>query len=339
MAQFQSGGLDAALAAVENAATRAPRDPRVQILRADILTGLSREREATRFYQAAINLAQGLSPLPPDLARDLDRARAAAATQVRRYETFVRDRLGDLTATSGDRFAEALDLTFGRRQHYPQAPTQFFFPGLPTVQFFPRGAFDWIEALEAQTAAVRAEVSAILPDDSRFSPYVEARDLQAGQTSALAGSRQWTAFFLSKNGVPDAANNALAPVTWAAMQAVPLCRLPGRSPSVLFSQLRPGAHIPPHNGLANVRLICHLPLIVPQGCGFRVGNETRQWVEGQTWVFDDTIEHEAWNKGNSTRIILLFEVWRPEFDASEREALQAMFAAIDAYGVAEAWDI
>ena len=31
---------------------------------------------------------------------------------------------------------------------------------------------------------------------------------------------------------------------------------------VLFSVLKPGVRIPPHNGFLNSRLICHLPLIV-----------------------------------------------------------------------------
>ena len=82
----------------------------------------------------------------------------------------------------------------------------------------------------------------------------------------------------------------------------------------------------------NTRLICHLPLIVPPGCTFRVGNDVRSWVEGKAWVFDDTIEHEAWNRSDRTRVVLLFEVWRPELSDDERRYVTAMFKAIDAYG-------
>jgi len=96
--------------------------------------------------------------------------------------------------------------------------------------------------------------------------------------------------------------------------------------------LRAGAHIPPHNGLVNTRLICHLPLIVPETCSFRVGNEVREWREGEAWLFDDSIEHEAWNRSDSTRVILLFDVWRPELSAEERELVAALFEAIDAHG-------
>ena len=115
--------------------------------------------------------------------------------------------------------------------------------------------------------------------------------------------------------------------------------MPNRSPVVLFSLLKPGTHIPPHNGLVNTRLICHLPLVVPAGCRFRVGNETREWVEGQAWAFDDSIDHEAWNDSDRTRVILLFDVWRPELTAIERELVTELFAAIDAYtGTKPDWE-
>ena len=113
-----------------------------------------------------------------------------------------------------------------------------------------------------------------------------------------------------------------------------------RSPSVLFSLLRPGAHIPPHTGLTNTRLICHLPLIVPPECALRVGNDTRTPIEGKAWVFDDTMQHEAWNRSDRARVILLFEVWRPELTEEERALVTAMFEAVDAYsGEKPAWSI
>ncbi len=83
--------------------------------------------------------------------------------------------------------------------------------------------------------------------------------------------------------------------------------------------------------MINTRLVCHLPLIVPPGCGFRVGGETRLWEEGQLLIFDDTIEHEAWNEGQSERVVLIFDVWHPDLDAEERRAISVMFEAIDAY--------
>ena len=121
-------------------------------------------------------------------------------------------------------------------------------------------------------------------------------------------------------------------MTVSALADVPFARVKNRSPSVLFSLLRPGAHIPPHTGEVNTRLICHLPLVVPEKCRFRVGNDIRTVAEGRAWVFDDTIEHEAWNDSDRTRVILLFEIWRLELTLEERALVSAMFEAIDEYG-------
>ena len=117
-----------------------------------------------------------------------------------------------------------------------------------------------------------------------------------------------------------------------ALALAPMPIVTGRSPMALWSLLTPGTHIRPHNGLLNTRLICHLPLIVPDGCGLRVGAETRSWREGELLIFDDSFEHEAWNHGASDRTVLLFEIWRPDIDIDEREQLTRIFAAIDTYG-------
>jgi aspartyl/asparaginyl beta-hydroxylase (cupin superfamily) len=126
----------------------------------------------------------------------------------------------------------------------------------------------------------------------------------------------------------------------AALAEVPLCRVPGRTPSILFSKLTPGARIPPHHGLINTRLICHLPLIAPPGSRFRVGNDTREWREGQAWAFDDTIEHEAANDSGQDRTILIFDVWKPEMTEEERALVSALFQAVDGYGAGgQAWGV
>jgi aspartyl/asparaginyl beta-hydroxylase (cupin superfamily) len=71
-----------------------------------------------------------------------------------------------------------------------------------------------------------------------------------------------------------------------------------------------------------------------------VGNETREWVEGKAWLFDDTMEHEAWNRSSALRVVLLFEVWRPELTEEERGLVNAMFESIDAHmGEKPAWEI
>ena len=98
--------------------------------------------------------------------------------------------------------------------------------------------------------------------------------------------------------------------------------------------LKPHTRIPPHTGVTNTRAIVHLPLIVPPGCGFRVGGETREWQEGTAFAFDDTIEHEAWNDSDELRAVLIFDVWNPHMTAGDRELLLRYFASADASGYA-----
>ena len=75
----------------------------------------------------------------------------------------------------------------------------------------------------------------------------------------------------------------------------------------------------------------HLPLVVPPGCGFQVGNETRSWTVGEAWVFDDTIEHEAWNDSDQVRTILICDIWNPRLNEEERAVIAEVMAAMDGF--------
>jgi len=112
------------------------------------------------------------------------------------------------------------------------------------------------------------------------------------------------------------------------LEGVPLERIEGRSPFILFSKLAPGARIAPHTGFHNTRLVCHLPLIVPPGCSFRVGAEVRDWETGKAWAFNDTIEHEAHNASDQTRVVLIFNIWRPELTDQERRDVATLMEGI-----------
>lgn len=80
-----------------------------------------------------------------------------------------------------------------------------------------------------------------------------------------------------------------------------------------YSYLEANSHILPHKGYSRMVLRCHLPLVVPNEelCALRVGDETRQWKEGELMIFDDSHEHEAWNKTNEKRIVLMFDIPNP----------------------------
>ena len=115
---------------------------------------------------------------------------------------------------------------------------------------------------------------------------------------------------------------------------MPLSRVPGHGPEALFSVFAPGTHLLPHRGVTNTRLVGHLPLVVPADCALRVGDRLHVWREGEVVVFDDTYEHEAWNRSDETRVVLIFDIWNPHLTPAECEALAALVPAIGEFRMA-----
>lgn len=333
--------IPAALAAVDAALALEPMNLRALMLKGHLLEVRGDPTAAAVFYQAVVKCAPSDAQMPPELRQLVAEARAKAESRAQQLGKSLEAQLASLASgVQSRRFSQSLDILLGRCEVFVQQPRLYYFPELPQIQFFDRESFPWLDRVEAATAEIRAEMLQVLADRQAFTPYVK-RD-PARPALSLGGmleNADWSAFYLWKNGVPIAENLARCPRTVQALAEIPFPQLPGCSPSILFSQLRPGARIPAHTGIVNTRLICHLPLVVPPGCGFRVGNETREWVEGKAWIFDDTMEHEAWNTSEETRVILLFEVWRPELTEVEREWVAAMFAAIARIrGEGAGWD-
>jgi aspartate beta-hydroxylase len=334
----------ASLAAVDRALSIEPRNLRALILKADHLAEAGDARAASAFYLTATKNAPPPDQLPADLRNELLRAQSMCDRYAAQFEVFLGDRLfgaNPEARQTARRFAQSLDILLGKKQVYLQQPRYYYFPELPQIQFYDRNDFPWLDALEAATSDIRGELNEIMREPSVFRPYVQAEPNRPhNEQAGMLNNPAWSAFYLWKDGEIVADNAARCPKTMRALADTPLARVKGRSPAALFSLLRPRTHIPPHNGFVNTRLICHLPLIVPDSCRLRVGNETRPPVEGKAWLFDDTIEHEAWNDSAETRVILLFEVWRPELSAEERKLVGAMFEAIDQHsGQTTAWEI
>jgi len=290
-------------------------------------------RAARSFYQAVIAAVGAASNPPADVVRELERMTIYCRNTVDDYREYLENYLARAGVPRSGRFQESRDLLFGTKQLFVQQPTVFYFPGLPQIQFYERAAFPWLADLESATDEIRDELGTLLETEAGFAPYVvDEKNRPHGDFHGLNGNPDWSALHLYKDGAAVAANIARAPRTFAAMEIVPLCHCAKRTPAVMFSLLCAGTRIPAHNGMLNTRLICHLPLIVPPGCALRVGNEVREWELGKTLIFDDSIEHEAWNNSASDRVILLFDIWRPEISLEERAAISTIFAAIDSYG-------
>jgi len=60
----------------------------------------------------------------------------------------------------------------------------------------------------------------------------------------------------------------------------------------------------------------------------KVASETRRWERGKALVFDDSFEHETWNRAEQDRVVLLFDVWHPDLTHEERREIISMFQQI-----------
>jgi aspartyl/asparaginyl beta-hydroxylase (cupin superfamily) len=295
-------------------------------------------RAASAFYKAALSAVAGVHPLPVEAQPFIERARAGLSRAGQLFEDHLERRLtraGLPPERCPRRFAESLEILTGRRamQSDLQRPAAYFFPGLPQRRYYERSEFSWVPRVEEAVPAIRDELSRLrVEDEAGFRPYLVSDPRRPRRDfHGLTDNPDWSTLHLWENGAPVAENAERCPATFATIRSLDLPFITTRAPSILFSRLRAGARIPPHSGMLNTRLICHLPLVVPEGCGFRVGGETREWREGELLIFDDTVEHEAWNDGSSDRIVLIFDIWRPELSEEERRAVTAMFEAIDAY--------
>jgi aspartyl/asparaginyl beta-hydroxylase (cupin superfamily) len=296
-------------------------------------------RGANSFYVAAVRAPQSSSAH----SSILEHAQAMVDWLAERFKDHMQQALADDgfgEANRHPRFQKSLETMWGMRERppvyerFPQTPMLYYYPDLPYVQFANRADFAWRAVLEAAFPQMRQEALALLGDAADFRPYVAANTARPqGDVHGLLNNSDWSTYFLFENGVPVAEHIKRCPVIFeTVMQHVPLCHIGPRAPSVMLSLLRPRAKIPPHTGMLNCRYICHLPLVIPPKCGFRVGEQTREWREGELMVFDDTVEHEAWNDSDENRLVLIFDVWRPELSADEQAMVQTLFAAVDNYG-------
>lgn len=310
-----------------------PQNLRALLMKADGLQRKGDRRGAINFYSHLVKLVPDPSILPPDAAREVRRAHEAHIQLSREIFQHMQSALtaaGYRREAASSRFTQSLALLSGQAQRYEQQPRSYYFPELPTVGFYDRAMFPWLDAIEAATDVIRAELQGLLQTPSVFAPYIEAEaNTPVDRTHNLLDSADWTACYVCKDGAPVDEIAARCPKTIAAMQHAPLEQVKGRAPFVLFSKLTPGAWIKPHTGFLNTRLVCHLPLIVPEGCWLRVGSEVRKWEEGRAVVFNDTIEHEARNEGSGTRIVLIFNIWRPELSADERSMVTALLESLN----------
>jgi aspartyl/asparaginyl beta-hydroxylase (cupin superfamily) len=329
-----TGDLPRSLEAVHGALALAPLDFVALLSRAMLLEKLGDPEADEAFGRALAQRPEGAAA--PALAGMIAHAeqRYAAAIDARAASLAAAMAPAEHNASPDEarRMARFRDNVLRRTRPWHSEPTHFHYPGLVEREFHDRAAFPWLDTLEAATEAMAEELAAVTAAErAELVPYVQYQTHEPlAQWRELNQSRDWTAIHLVRNGRVVEANARHCPRTMEVLRAIDQPQIGGCSPNAMFSLLAPGISIPPHNGVANTRLVCHLPLIVPEGCWFRCGATTRGWTRGEAFVFDDTIEHEAANPSDQLRVVFICDVWHPGLSPREREAARLLMEAAGA---------
>ena len=323
--------------AIERALALEPRHLASLLQKGALIEARGDARNAARAYRNALaTLPPGATP-PPTVSAAVERAREVVQTDDAALAAAIEARLGAIRDRHGGgsfrRVERCIELLTAKRSRYNPAPSFMYFPEIPAVEFFERAEFPWLDAIEAAAEDIRTELTTVLVSDrAGLEPYIAYPEgVPLDQWKELNKSRRWSAYFLWNQGVAQPPHLARCPRAARALEGAPVCDVASRGPTAFFSILDANTVIPPHSGVTNTRLTVHLPLIVPPDCGFRVGSETREWVPGKAWVFDDSIEHEAWNRSDAPRAILIFDIWNPYLSEAERDLVRAATEVVGAY--------
>lgn len=341
MAQAHLGDKRGAEGTLRGLLARTPNHFLAHLRLGELLETRGAEEEALHAYFAAVVHAQKQGRWRDDdttapVIRPLVR-HAMAFVDAGRRELFL-GLLKPLEALHGHaalrRIERGLLIYLGELPaHYAdsrQQPVFFYVPGLPTTPYPDRSLFPWLEELEQATTAIQQEMRVTRNESDAYAPFlgVDAEKLPPGLLAGARGNPAWDAYFFYRHGVRDEIHALQCPATTKALELTPLVRIREHAPEICFSALAPGTHILKHRGITNTRLTVHLPLEIPEECALVSGGEIHVWQEGRAMVFDDTFEHEAWNRSAQSRVILLMDTWNPHLDEIERAAVTDLVAGI-----------
>ena len=337
LAHREAGNPDAELVALTEALAIDPYFYPALLHKATLLERQGKRRQAAKVFRDVLKIMPATDELGAGLQKAAVHARSAVQENMDALERHLDGVLADLRHRHAgarlDRFERSLQVMIGRKKMFAPEPIMLHYADLAPIQFYDDELFPWMAELEAATDGIRDELLGVLADSrAEFRPYVHyPPGAPVNQWQELNDSPRWSTYFLWSNGERVVEHCARCPRTAAALESIPMAQVANFSPTAMFSCLEPRTVIPPHTGETNTRLIVHLPLIVPPGCSFRVGHQTRAWEYRKAFVFDDSIEHEARNDGDQLRVVLIFDVWNPALTAVERELVAGLVNGIRDY--------
>ncbi|MGV8932446.1 MAG: aspartyl/asparaginyl beta-hydroxylase domain-containing protein [Luteimonas sp.] len=192
---------------------------------------------------------------------------------------------------------------------YPAYPC---FPGLAHLPFPPAQAAPGALMLESSINMIRSE-------------YLALQDHHLLRYTPPSMEKFWAVYLFSHMGIDTESLTMRCPGTSALIRSLPRVCLGYPWGDALFSIHASDSHLAAHCSVDNLRVRCHLGINIPQGCSIRVGNQTREWQEGRNLLFEDSFEHEVWNRGSTRRAILIVDFWHPDLTDLEIEAITAGF--------------
>ncbi|MEZ5498030.1 MAG: aspartyl/asparaginyl beta-hydroxylase domain-containing protein [Steroidobacteraceae bacterium] len=268
----------------------------------------------------------GLAPFVEDAVRSVRETRQKAHAAL----------LEPLIARHGraalGRVASCLAMYLGaeppRRADPRQDPSFLYFPDLPSLPYIDSATIPQVQALAEAAPRIRAELDQLRATGGTAERVFGSTELEAENLRGAGRAPQWDGHYFYRHGLRREAALEACPASAAAIDRLPLARIREHAPEVLFSVFSGGTHLLPHRGVSNLRIVGHLALIVPPECALRVADQTYRWREGEVVLFDDTYLHEAWNRSDSDRVVLIFDLWNPHLTASERDAMQTAIEAI-----------
>lgn len=203
-----------------------------------------------------------------------------------------------------------------------------YVPGLSVTPFWDTKNLLWAEKLAKSYKTIRKEFDSVTSDMAHLTKT--GNNIWAGALTEEAGGygQGWSTLVLKDRGIWDETNCSLFPKT---AQAVYKAGVPATE--VFFASMKPNSSIKLHSDFTNFVLTSHLALVIPENgknkCRLTIGDETRQWIEGEVSVFDTSLMHDAINESNETRYILMMRVWHPDLTEKERNALQTIYDCLE----------
>jgi aspartyl/asparaginyl beta-hydroxylase (cupin superfamily) len=164
-----------------------------------------------------------------------------------------------------------------------------------------------LRELDRHFPAIREELLGVLGNKQEIPRYHEVDRMEEYISNTVDTDKGWKVFFLYAMGEKPEANCARCPRTSALLD-----RVPNRM-QAFFSILEAGKSIPTHCGPYRGYIRYHLGLVVPENDPptIRIRDQFYTWKEGESVLFDDSWDHEVFNKSDGDRVVLIVDIRRP----------------------------